>query len=92
MDHPETDDEETRKCFEPWYPPLIDWSSDCGDPGRCEGCPGCRGIVDHSTWHNRADPKKCQAASQRSDGECSWDYCPVKNGETCPLHSEEYPS
>ena len=41
-------------------------------------------------WHDRADPTKCHAASQRNDGECWWRYCPTKDGH-CPLPQEEYP-
>lgn len=40
-------------------------------------------------WHDRADRTKCQASSQRGDGECWWRYCPAKGGR-CPLSQEEY--
>jgi hypothetical protein len=36
---------------------------------------------------DRADPQRCRAASQRSDGECWWTECPAKDG-ACPLHYE----
>ena len=40
-------------------------------------------------WHERADRTRCHAASQRSDGECWWRYCPAEDGR-CPLPQDEY--
>ena len=40
-------------------------------------------------WHELTDRTKCQASSQRGDGECWWRYCPAKAGN-CPLPQEEY--
>ncbi len=64
---------------------LLDAGPPHPDPHAFDGVD----LSDVPDWHDRADPTRCHAASQRSDGECWWRHCPAKGG-TCPLPQEEF--